>query len=914
MKNKRIGIVILITLGMIFAVSTISNNNISDDQTNDGNDINIQDNTEIKSPKKSAIYPESFIHIDGSIPDNWSDTVTDNLWCSGDGSWGNPYIIENVTINAGSSGSGIFVNNSKNVYFIIRNCKVSYAGSGAWESGIKLENTNNGTLTNNNCSCNGRYGILLRNNCDNNTISGNIASNIGYNNQMYGIYLIEYCDNNTISGNTANGNLFNGITLFTDCDDNIISGNTASNTTYNQNKGIYLYNSDNNTISGNNANDNQFEGIYLYTNCNENTISGNTASNDFTSIQNDGIKLKSNCDNNIISGNLMKNNLQYGIFIDDADCGNNTIYQNSLKGNGGWHARDDGTDNQWNNSIIGNYWDNHTTPDSDKDGIVDDPYTWIAGSADSEDSFPLIKSPLLLDGEKIHIDDSGVSSLYWNSTAKIMPWCTGTGTISDPYTIDGLEIDGGGSGNGILIGNSSAFFNITNCKVTNEGSGEYDAGIKLENTNNGALTNNNCSNNGYNGIFLYNDCDNNTISGNIANNNDWYGIYLREQCDNNTISGNTAINVGIQHQDYGIHLREQCDNNTISGNSANNNANKGIYLNNDCDCNTISGNSASNVGPQTQDYGIHIYLGSDNNTISGNTANNNTFAGINLNNDCNYNTISGNTASNVGTIVQDYGLSIYDNSNQNNITDNYFYSNINCGLFIGVNSNQNNITDNYFYSNIIWAIDIDTADCDSNIIKRNIIVGTYGDNFIDDDGINTLKLYNYFGLNPPSFVVEVIAQSFSTTEFIVTINISSQYLDFKISSLSIQVWWNGDPVDSNNITDIGSGLYNISLTPELVGPGEAPILLNMTISEAHHSDKYYELELAVDPEAVDKGPGPSLSGGAGGDGGGGGGDDDDDVGTTVVVIAVVVIASVGAGAAVVIILIKKGIIIISKSP
>ena len=104
-------------------------------------------------PRPSGGYTPSFVHVDGSIPDNWSDTATENEWCTGSGTREEPYIIENCTIDASSSPieSGIFINNSKNVYFIIRNCSLSNAGSDNQDGGIKLENTNNGTIYNNTC-------------------------------------------------------------------------------------------------------------------------------------------------------------------------------------------------------------------------------------------------------------------------------------------------------------------------------------------------------------------------------------------------------------------------------------------------------------------------------------------------------------------------------------------------------------------------------------------------------------------------------------------------------------------------------------------------------------------------------------------------------------------------------------------
>ncbi|KKM24206.1 hypothetical protein LCGC14_1607390, partial [marine sediment metagenome] len=101
--------------------------------------------------------------------------------------------------------------------------------------------------------------------------------------------------------------------------------------------------------------------------------------------------------------------------------------------------------------------------------------------------------------------------------------------------------------------------------VYNAGTSSDNAGIKLENTKNGKITNNNFSNNGRHGIYLWNDSDNNTISGNIAINNDKRGIYLQDDCNNNTISGNTASNYMTSKQDEGIYL-DGSDNNTVSKN------------------------------------------------------------------------------------------------------------------------------------------------------------------------------------------------------------------------------------------------------------------------------------------------------------------------------------------------------------
>ena len=107
----------------------------------------------------------TFIHITNL---NW--TIANNTdWCSGSGTWGDPYLIENMIINASASptGSGIFIENSVNVYFTIRNVTIFET-----TNGIKLENTNKGTIVNNILSNNIESGIYAVN-CVNNTISRN---------------------------------------------------------------------------------------------------------------------------------------------------------------------------------------------------------------------------------------------------------------------------------------------------------------------------------------------------------------------------------------------------------------------------------------------------------------------------------------------------------------------------------------------------------------------------------------------------------------------------------------------------------------------------------------------------------------------------------------------------------------------
>ena len=158
----------------------------------------------------------------------------------------------------------------------------------------------------------------------------------------------------------------------------------------------------------------------------------------------------------------------------------------------------------------------------------------------------------------ITIDGSatGVGARNW-SRAVAEGWCSGSGTVSDPYVIENITIIDGVLDNGILIGNSSVYFRIKNCTIINSGSGSPNAGIKLINVNNGTIINNNCTKNFF-GIYMEN-CTNNTISGNSLNKNR-DGINLLNSNFTDIMDNNITKN-----NDNGIYIN-QCNNITISKN------------------------------------------------------------------------------------------------------------------------------------------------------------------------------------------------------------------------------------------------------------------------------------------------------------------------------------------------------------
>ncbi|MFX1552884.1 MAG: right-handed parallel beta-helix repeat-containing protein [Promethearchaeota archaeon] len=321
----------------------------------------------------------SQIHIDDSDPSyNWNTTATINDWCTGNGSWSNPYIIQNLIVDGNGSGTCIEIRNS-NTNFIIKNCTVYNSGSSLGDAGINMFNVTNGKLINNNFSYNGGSGIGLFASSDNNTISGNVASN----NLDYGIWLSN-SNNNTVSGNNLNYNQAAGMYLWDGTGNNIIRNNanhndydgfsftngnynnlSENNANYNIRQGIVLWDLYNNFIIRNNASGNVLNGLRLYISSN-NTISENnlqsnelhgiffTESHDNNIIKNKISYNKKNgmclfdSDNNILNGNnVYKNRLGIGIYY----CGNYLLSENIVN-----HNRDSGVYLLWsdNNKLIEN--------------------------------------------------------------------------------------------------------------------------------------------------------------------------------------------------------------------------------------------------------------------------------------------------------------------------------------------------------------------------------------------------------------------------------------------------------------------------------------------------------------------------------------------------------------------------------
>jgi len=309
------------------------------------------------------------IQIDGNS--GWISAKNAGI-CTGSGTYFDPYVIEDLEINAKRMGSCILIENSY-VHFKIENCTLFNARTQFQTiAGIYFNNVVNGKIINNNCSINDNgiylyqsYNNEILNNTansnevsginleqsSNNVISGNIVKYntndgikiVGSSNTISGNIVIHngyfeihafYAHNNVFSENTAHA-----IILYVTTS-NILSGNKVSNGSgivlfdsnntnifnniiYNNWGGIKLLESYNNKITGNTASNNNDHGIHLEKS-HYNTVSGNTASN-----SNYGIFLTYSRNNHILLNTITDNGI--GIHIYKSKC--NQILNNSFSGN-----------------------------------------------------------------------------------------------------------------------------------------------------------------------------------------------------------------------------------------------------------------------------------------------------------------------------------------------------------------------------------------------------------------------------------------------------------------------------------------------------------------------------------------------------------------------------------------------------
>jgi parallel beta-helix repeat protein len=355
------------------------------------------------------------------------DGLTTNDWGINFENVINANIEKNLIRNTGVDGIGIY----HSEYNSIINNTISNT-----DKGIRLESQSNYNILESNAISESSSGIAIINSSNNNTVTINTL----FNNDD-GIWLgtdgsppPTGSKNNTISGNLIYNNYGAGMTLSAESNHNIITNNTiynnpsfgvnlnegsrnnliTDNAVFSNNlDGIYLDSSNNNLISNNLVHNNGWTGIKLGHSSDKNIISRNNVynntefglwlgeggSSDENIISNNSfhnnnwgeIKLESSF-NNTLTSNMISNNAVYGIEIDSGSNDNIVQWNNFIDNNlgGSSQAIDDGL----SNIFVNNYWNEFTSPDTNSDRIVDNPYT-VDGAANSQDLNPLVSMHLL---------------------------------------------------------------------------------------------------------------------------------------------------------------------------------------------------------------------------------------------------------------------------------------------------------------------------------------------------------------------------------------------------------------------------------------------------------------------------------------------------------------------------------------
>ncbi|MHA2035123.1 MAG: ABC transporter substrate-binding protein [Promethearchaeota archaeon] len=267
----------------------------------------------------------------------WEEAAS-HSWCTGSGTPGDPYVIENIAIDGENSETGLIIRNS-DAFFIVKDSKFYNSPGGS--SALMLYNVQNGMLINNDCSNNPGSGIAIlyssdtkvsENICwnndigiyilnsDNNEISENIC-----NENNWGIMLTQNSDNNTISENMANGNSQGGIILIENAEHNLIKKNDCHENQW----GILLWTDTNdNTVVENICMENIAVGIVIGDGSYGNSIIENICSKNYAT----GISIIDNAEHNKLSENIISEN-NIGIYINNY-ANYNYISNNTIKENG----------------------------------------------------------------------------------------------------------------------------------------------------------------------------------------------------------------------------------------------------------------------------------------------------------------------------------------------------------------------------------------------------------------------------------------------------------------------------------------------------------------------------------------------------------------------------------------------------
>lgn len=508
--------------------------------------LDVSEETEGKVVIRNGI--EYVVHAPIRINNN-SDFASNAT--SGNGSIGNPWVIENLSIDGSVFGYCLYIGNTTD-NFLIQNCElhnVSTAYPGPYAPGavLVLNNVSHGIFINNSAS-RGIKGFFI-DNCTNNTFINNTV------NQYFGVFTGTY-------GIYLNNSHFN-----------VIEGNNATSANCH---GIFLMNSKFNHIIKNNISE-RGGGIGICQLSSDNIVENNTIT------LNDGNLYIYNCTKNIINNNYLK----CSVYIEDCQniiLTNNEIIDFDIILRGPllehWNTHSIDESNTVNGKPV-RYWKNRTS------GTVPlDTGQIILANCTTTNVINLNNTNGTVDIVLGFSNDNLISS---NQEFGVdLTWSNGNRIINNRASTNGLY---GFSSNGNEV-NNNIFTPL-----------DSSYGINFVDSNHNLIDNNTVTGNTY-GISVWagpteDYCFNYTITNNTAINSR-IGISLFDSF--NSIVSNNII---TQNTDFGISLRDS-NNNSIIRNNITSNFNTGLYLifSND---NHIYHNSFINNSNQSFDYCLNYW-------------------------------------------------------------------------------------------------------------------------------------------------------------------------------------------------------------------------------------------------------------------------------------------------------------------